>query len=225
MQCLNCGQELPKNFSILEFLWKERSEEVFCSDCQSNFQLLSGNLCYGCCKPSDVTYCSDCQIWQLNYPNYDFSHKALFVYNDAMKAYFERYKFLGDYRLRHTFGKVLRSTLSKEQAILVPIPLSNERYLERGFNQVSGMLEAAGLNFLEVLEKKEHIEHQSKKSKVERMETQQPFSLQKELSCELKGKDVLLVDDIYTTGRTIFHAYEALKTAQPKSIRSFSLAR
>ena len=42
---------------------------------------------------------------------------------------------------------------------------------------------------------------------------------------EEPDKRVLLVDDVYTTGQTIYHAAEVLLTCQPKTITSFSFAR
>ncbi|HHJ5214051.1 TPA: phosphoribosyltransferase family protein, partial [Enterococcus hirae] len=41
----------------------------------------------------------------------------------------------------------------------------------------------------------------------------------------IKGKKVLLVDDVYTTGQTLFHAASCLLPHAPEKIRTFSLAR
>lgn len=42
---------------------------------------------------------------------------------------------------------------------------------------------------------------------------------------DLKNKEIVLVDDVYTTGRTLFYAAECLLPFHPKKIRTFTLAR
>ena len=54
------------------------------------------------------------------------------------------------------------------------IPLSPERYAKRGFNQVAGLIEAAGLSHLDVLGKREE-KASSSKNRSERLATELPF--------------------------------------------------
>lgn len=58
---------------------------------------------------------------------------------------------------------------------VVPVPLSLKRHEERGFNQVSAMLDAAGIPYQDFLSKKE-IEKQSVKGRQDRLSTENPFS-------------------------------------------------
>ena len=55
------------------------------------------------------------------------------------------------------------------------------------------------------------------------MRLQQPFAIQKE-NQKIKNCSVILVDDIYTTGRTLFHA-AVINDCYPKSLNTFTLAR
>lgn len=224
MNCLLCQQDYRKEFSILEFVWREK-KQMICMRCSSNFQELTGELCKGCSRKSMKPYCVDCQMWQTIYPHYDFQHQALYEYNEQMKNYFERYKFLGDYCLRHVFATRVKKELKKRKTIIVPIPLSNQRFSERGFNQVEGLLDAANISYISLLEKEEGDSFQSHKSRKERLSSAQAFRVKDAMIDEIIGKEILLVDDIYTTGRTLFHAYEAIQVFQPKSVQTFSLAR
>ena len=55
------------------------------------------------------------------------------------EEYFSRYKFMGDYCLRKIFQQEIKANLKpflKKGYILVPVPLSEERLEDRGFNQV-----------------------------------------------------------------------------------------
>ena len=56
------------------------------------------------------------------------------------------------------------------------------------------------------------------------MRLQQPFAIQKKTK-KIKNCSVILVDDIYTTGRTLFHAAAVINDCYPKSLNTFTLAR
>ena len=55
------------------------------------------------------------------------------------------------------------------------------------------------------------------------MQLQQPFAIQKE-NQKIKKCSVILVDDIYTTGRTLFHAAAVINDCYPKSLNTFTRA-
>ena len=80
-----------------------------------------------------------------------------------MKDFFSRYKFDGDFLLRKVFASFLSEELKKyKEYQFVVIPLSPERLLERGFNQVEGLVEAAGFSCQDLLEKREERASSSK---------------------------------------------------------------
>jgi len=139
-----------------------------------------------------------------------------------MKDFFSKYKFQGDYLLRFVFAEVLKKSLRNfKEYTLVPIPVSPEKYQSRGFNQVEGFLQAAGLPYKHLLEKEDMIA-QSSKNREERLNSQQCFTLVKDVRLPEK---ILLIDDVYTTGKTLQLARELLLEAGVKEILTFSLAR
>lgn len=159
------------------------------------------------------------------YPNYDFSHHACFYYDSAFKEWLKRYKFMGDVRLAGTFAKqlqIIQQEFSDYQ--ICPIPLATARLKERGFNQVIEMLRVAKIPYSQLLTRSDHSLPQSQKTRQERLKTTQPFKLAV-VPTIIKGKKVLLVDDVYTTGQTLFHAASCLLPHAPEKIRTFSLAR
>jgi len=132
---------------------------------------------------------------------------------------------LGDFRLRKTFVPEIQNYFShKKDWIVCSVPLSETRFSQRGFNQVEAFLQAAGIKTQKLLVKKINNAPQSEKSRQERLAAPQVFSAT-ENTAKIKNKKVLLVDDVYTTGRTLFHAAEILQTYQPKALHTFSLAR
>ncbi|XMB95300.1 ComF family protein [Streptococcus sp. VEG1o] len=139
-----------------------------------------------------------------------------------MANYISRYKFFGDYLLRMVFATELKEYFKdKEADVLVPIPISEKRMGERGFNQVTGLLTAAGLSFQEILQK-EDTKKQSEKTRQERLTLHQPFSIVAKVDVPDK---IILIDDIYTTGATIQLAKQLLMKNGAKTVTSFSLAR
>ena len=139
-----------------------------------------------------------------------------------MKDFFSKYKFQGDYLLRFVFAEVLKKSLRNfKEYTLIPIPVSPEKYQSRGFNQVEGFLQAAGLPYKHLLEKEDMIT-QSSKNREERLNSQQCFTLAKDV---LLPEKILLIDDVYTTGKTLQLARELLLEAGVKEVLTFSLAR
>lgn len=167
-------------------------------------------------------YCQQCQQWYQQY-KWRLRHHALYRYNLAMKDYMHRYKFMGDYRLRLAFQQELAKKIHEiNPTVIVPIPVNEQTWQTRGFNQVEGLLE--GLSIQLILATRFKVKQaQSSKSRGERLKTSQPFNLIK--LPENSQAKILLVDDIYTTGRTLYHAAVLFHQAGYHNIESLSLAR
>lgn len=226
--CSYCQKKLLRNLTFCEILGLSKKLPQICTDCFSLFHFLekqgSCHTCQKKVKPM-IVYCEDCLEWKKQYPEYDFCHQAYFAYDSSFKEWLKRYKFLGDIRLAGTFAnqwQQLHQTFTGY--LFCPIPLSKERLNERGFNQVSEMLRVAKVPYQCLLTRTKHLMPQARKSKQERLDSSQPFELNV-ASSVLEKKQILLIDDVYTTGRTFFHAAACLLPYQPEKIRTFSLAR
>ncbi|WP_311317083.1 ComF family protein [Leuconostoc citreum] len=64
---------------------------------------------------------------------------------------------------------------------------------------------------------------QSRFNRQKRLTRAQPFVIANHTS--LSGQSVLLIDDVYTTGRTLYYAAELIYTLGAKNVKSLSLAR
>jgi len=154
MKCLICGQDLETELSFTSLLLLKKEETYTCSACFNHFERISPEHCPTCFKEGETSPCQDCQYWYKE--GIQVEHEAVFTYNEAMKDYFHRYKFDGDYLLRKVFTKVLYQKFQKYKDYqLVLIPLSKERLQQRGFNQVEGLIEGTGLFYYNIIDKKE----------------------------------------------------------------------
>ncbi|MGT2936467.1 ComF family protein [Streptococcus caprae] len=139
-----------------------------------------------------------------------------------MRDYFKHYKFLGDYLLREVFAGELRQALKAyKDYTIVPVPVSSETLLDRGFNQVTGLLEGAGIFYQDCLSKEEAAK-QSHLTRQERLALKNHYSLATE---QALPERVLLVDDVYTTGATIVSIALLFHEKGVKDVKTFSLAR
>lgn len=219
-KCLLCQESIHSRQTFSEIFFIQKQEGDICKICQNSFQKISPQHCSRCFKEGAKDVCQDCLYWEQH--EHVIAHESLYQYNEAMAQFFSQYKFQGDYLLRKVFRKDLNQYFKKwSDYTVVPIPISSERMAERGFNQVTGLLEAAGIPYLELLEKQE-TQKQSEKTRQERLQLEQPFSIKE--NRDLPDK-ILLVDDIYTTGATIMLAKEILMKKCKKEIKTFSLAR
>lgn len=218
--CLICSITLRDNLKFIDLLLLQRSYENICQECSATFIKISDTHCPTCYKEGVIESCIDCSYWKKQ--NKEVAHKSIFRYNQAMKDFFRRYKFQGDYLLRKVFAPVLKKELHnyKDYKVAV-IPLSNKKFKKRGFNQVEGLLEAAKIPYQDLLNKKDS-ETQSSKNREGRLQNVGNFTIKE--NSEIPSK-ILLIDDIYTTGATLQDAKRILLENGAKEIMTFSLAR
>lgn len=223
--CQICQNTFSQKLTLAFILsTKPYEKKLVCKSCQEQLQLINTQLaCKGCGREQNgPQLCADCKKWQLIYPNLSFQNQALYIYNDFMKDIIKNYKFNGDYQLRTIFQIQLRQKIKTiDFDYLVVIPIDSRTLNDRGFNQVCGLLDIKHDHFL--VRNNTVKEKQSHKDRQQRLELIQPFELSTDCP-DLSDKVVLIVDDIYTTGRTLFYAH-ILLAQNAKSIKSITLAR
>lgn len=224
MNCLLCERELKHRLTLKDIAGFGRiSHSPLCPECACRFTEISGPRCPACSRMQENDrLCNECLLWKEKY-GWVLDHQALYVYNEAMKDFMRRYKFTGDYRLRQAFQVPLHAVIKAAgPGLLVPIPVTAMTMRTRGFNQVEGLVDcrmATGI----LGHRAEDKVAQSRKSRRERLLTPQPFCLND--VHKVRGQRVILIDDIYTTGRTLYHAAAILRAAGCGEIKSISLAR
>lgn len=221
---------------VIDLIYPERCAccgkegETLCNDCKGKINfvdpLLSCSLCGRFLGESNI--CGECIERERNYERGYF----LFYYEGPVREAIHSLKFHGKRSLAYkllNLGKDRIEALKGSFDFLIPIPITKRRLKERGFNQsylISlGISKLTGIpvlpnSLVKVRETEDQfaLDHERRKSNV-----RNAFGIRK--AKELKGKRILIVDDLFTTGYTVMEASRTLKRASPSSICVFALAR
>ena len=127
----------------------------------------------------------------------------------------------------------LAPEFGEQAAMVIPVPLHQRKYHERGFNQAEVIAEAAlklkpsGLDLrlaTGVLKRTRATLSQTGLSSHQRRENMRG-AFEVERSAEIAGKPILLVDDVFTTGTTISECARVLQRAGATRIWVATVAR
>lgn len=202
IKCMLCENELF-----------DKEPYSLCETCLSNLYFLNNAVC-NCCgrllgEMATIEICIDCKE---EMPLFE-KNISVVLYNEISKKLIYQLKY-GDARyVAYHLGTLMSEKLELEQEIkskvdfIIPVPISNERIGERGFNQATLIAEfiseRAGLEVKEDLVKRvKHTPPQTKLNRLERKENLKDVFKVVEPEM-LLGKNVLIVDDVITTGTTI----------------------
>lgn len=117
-----------------------------------------------------------------------------------------------------------------KKALLVPIPLYSARERKRGYNhahiltqELSGKL---NLPMMKVLKRIRNTKIQADLGKEERKKNlKDAFEIDLKFASQIIGKQIFLVDNIFTTGSTLLEAGKILKKQGAESVWGLTLAR
>ncbi|MFD1361690.1 ComF family protein [Lentibacillus salinarum] len=226
MHCLWCDTTIMPEISWKTIIWLPKPKRL-CASCEDTLMILQGKRCSKCSRVSDSDRCPDCTWLERRTTQEDslICNYSVFAYNEAIKEMVARWKYRGDYCLAEAFQRDYRQAFDREFSFLpgktavVPIPLSGQRMDERGFNQAQRLADFLPLPTLDILTRS-HREKQSKKSRRERLEADNPFRMTGSIN-----NPVLLADDIYTTGTTLRRAASVLKKHGCPAVYALTLIR
>lgn len=216
--CVVCGEELSYD-----------TKYHICDNCIDQFDFLVGKTCAKCGArvTADTIYCSDCQYVKHVV---DRNYGAL-VYTGKVKQMIHALKYDGKKYLAVSLGKMLNDLYCDvardyQPDIVIPIPLNSVRLRTRGYNQTELILnEVEGIGdkiATDVVVRIKDTPHQASLPKKDRRSNVKGAFEVTRPEC-IKDKNILIVDDIFTTGATIDECADVLYKAGAKLVRSMTL--
>lgn len=208
------------------------------------FDFLLPESCLGCGK-SGVMLCQTC-VRSIPPPAYSESRDiiSLFDYrNKIIRKALWALKYRGGRRIGKILGGLMYAKITKivenermendfGKVILIPIPLSKKRLRERGFNQSEILAEELsfrdqGGNFTVETSVLYRIRDTGSQALIKDRETRMNnvkgcFAVNNKN--KILGKNIILIDDITTTGATLEEAKKALVDNGAKHVVAFTVA-
>lgn len=160
----------------------------------------------------------------IHFPIGDMDGLAIYEYDSTIRELIFKFKGCYDIELKDVFLDRYINYLKIRYFgySIVPLPsyyLDDER---RGFNHICEIYNRLNLPILRILEKINN-EKQAKKNKKERMKAHKNFVINN--ISDVKGKKILIVDDVYTTGSSVNAAIGLIKKGKPKKISVLVVAK
>jgi ComF family protein len=222
-QCISCSEPVISDFGL-------------CAECWLETPFIAGLVCDQCGLPLPGTetntrvLCDDCMTiarpWDRG--------RAAIMYRDNGRRLVLALKH-GD---RMDLARPATDWLRKAAApilqpgmLVVPVPLHWVRLIQRRFNQAAllsrGIAQAAGLEHCpDALVRRRSTGSQDGKTRDARFANLVgAFAVPKRRERRIEGRDILLVDDVMTSGATFSAATEVLMSAKARSVSVLSLAR
>ena len=210
----------------------------FCCACKSKLSSNEDTMCKSCL--SNIQKASKERLKR------EFERK--FLNNNIVSDFFSPYVFEKDKELQHAIhslkyenkfpigiflGKTLANKIKTDRSnwnidLIIPIPLHQLKKAERGYNQsfyiAKGMGNILKITFSDRIVKRiKYTESQTTMTLNEREENiSGAFRIRNKNA--VKGKSILLVDDVITTGATISECGKILLEAGAKNIYASSVA-
>lgn len=200
--------------------------QALCKNCQGDIPWMACIYCPVCGRGER---CGDCE--RRRERSFIINRSAV-AYNSEMKDWLALYKYRGHERLAPILGEMLlpacqllaRHAACRYWDAITYVPISSERAEERGFNQAEELAQSIavhyGMKAEPLLVRRRHAGKMSFKSRAERLrETDSLFEalvnpgrrLYNNALKQRRKMNLLLIDDIYTTGSTVESCAKALQ--------------
>ncbi|MFA6526162.1 MAG: phosphoribosyltransferase family protein [Candidatus Buchananbacteria bacterium] len=203
--------------------------KILCQECCDKLIINPQKICPVCKMADEARNCAGSQLdnlWTLSH------YQDNLVAESVQKL---KYEYLIDFM--HDYWKAylqkfwqLNKTEINSNHLLIPVPLHRKRLLERGFNQseliASELAAISGLPIeKDLLKRAIYNEPQVGMNGSRRLENIKGiFSIDYKALSRSWDKEIILIDDVYTTGSTMSECAKILKSAGFKRINGLVLA-
>ena len=213
-----------------------QAPEIFlCNECRNSILPINPPFCHRCSRPFEGAItgdfsCPNCEDYTLAFDCAISIYQAKGVLRDLI----HRFKYGGQYYLRRLLAEILLHAMRDERITavpvdaLVPVPLHPTRRRERGFNQAEALAKLlakqTAIPMLDCIERRSYTQTQTRFDRSERRRNlRNAFALRK--NSFVVGKNIVLLDDVLTTGSTLHECAVVLRESGAESVRAITVAR
>lgn len=204
----------------------------FCLECWSQLTFLGAPCCAICAlpfeyDPGDGSLCGGCASEK---PRFDRLRAAV-TYGDISRAVALKLKYGGRPGVAETMARFMARHLDEAHAIVAPVPLHRWRIWRRGYNQAaliaSALARGAGLEArLDLLERVKATPPLRGMGRKQRRDALRGvFRVPERHRDGIKGRTIVLVDDVYTSGATANGCARILRRAGAGEVHVLAWAR
>jgi competence protein ComFC len=211
------------------------------------FDLLFPEHCLGCGK-FGTPLCTKCThaIPRSGPTEFPYAHAVFSYKHPYINKLIWEMKYSGNKRIAKVFARYLAELLAqdildaayfKSSYILIPVPLSKKKQRIRGYNQAAWIAEET-LRYLDpsirkkIVYKPEFIErHHKEKSQArtkhrdERLsQIEGAFYVPEKMKSLMKNKNIILIDDVTTSGSTLIEIEQLLQKVGTKQVTAYTIA-
>lgn len=218
----------------------QREGACLCQDCLSLIDVSNNFYCPFCRPPkivSDGKTCPACKkqgkqlaglFFAAPYGNFIIKRViAQFKYPPNLVK--ELAKPLASLIVAHFHSLENPAGLDFSENLLMPVPLSSRKLKARGFNQAEEIAQELSFSLELPLISDCLLKTKETLSQVEILEEKRKENVKGAFTCrqseKIRGKKILLIDDVFTTGSTMEECASVLKTVGAKEIWGVAVAR
>lgn len=205
----------------------KRGGSRWCADCRGRVVILDGILCDVCGLPQDRS--GVCDACLAERPHFR-SLRSWASFDDPVRTALHKLKYRRDMSMGEALAAhmtVFVKKLNWNIDLLIPIPLGNKRFKERGYNQVGMIAKPLALALDVRYAPRELLRHKETRSQVGLTRTERRENVRDafQAGTGVKGRSVLVMDDVSTTGSTLSAAAQALYSAGARDVYALTVAR
>lgn len=159
------------------------------------------------------------------------SARAAVILDEIPGAMVHALKYRGWRGLADLMAQMMAPDLPKgpPDPLVVPVPTTPWRRRTRGYNQAALIAEEVArrkqLSLVEALRRREGRTQVDLGPRARRSNVQGAFAIDESLRSRIRGREVILVDDVLTTGATAIAAARSLESAGVTTVRLLTFAR
>jgi len=217
---------------------------VLCAPCWDKFNWIGDPKCASCGYPFpanlDLGLRPLCPTCATGKNVVDFLRAAC-VYDDASKDVMLPFKHAAALKYKNLMSRAMINSLRELKTetgdlkseksnvnLVVPVPLSYRRLWKRGYNQAALLARPIAKHFgvpvdVDSVLRKHRADMGHKNAKERRANIRGVFNVRRPEN--IKGKTILLVDDVMTTGATLYELRRVLKRAGAKKVYAVVFCR